>query len=167
MDDILQCTICLENYNLTNKLPRVLKCGHTFCTLCLLKIKENTPLSCPIDRSISSCQEINEITINRTILDLINNNAFDIFEKMKHLTIKEDECKRRIFFDEQISKLHLRKQSMLYEIKLFYEGLHAEIDQLMRGVVSEVDEKIKAVEIDLILLREGKDYIIIFAFSVN
>jgi hypothetical protein len=39
IDDLeaIQCTICLEEYNENNELqiPRLLPCGHTFCTACL------------------------------------------------------------------------------------------------------------------------------------
>ena len=35
--DLLECAICLES--LIEKQPRLLHCGHTFCTPCLKKIK--------------------------------------------------------------------------------------------------------------------------------
>ena len=38
MENIIDCTICMEKYNSNNKIPRILSCGHTYCTQCLEKI---------------------------------------------------------------------------------------------------------------------------------
>jgi hypothetical protein len=34
----MYCQICLEAYNIANRLPKNLSCGHTFCDKCLKKI---------------------------------------------------------------------------------------------------------------------------------
>ncbi len=34
----MYCQICLEAYNIANRLPKNLACGHTFCDKCLKKI---------------------------------------------------------------------------------------------------------------------------------
>lgn len=34
----MYCQICLEAYNIANRLPKNLGCGHTFCDKCLKKI---------------------------------------------------------------------------------------------------------------------------------
>ena len=68
------CDICMEEYednDKSEKCPRILNCGHSFCTLCLKKIKQkNQNIICPSCRSID-LREINQITINRAIYDLI------------------------------------------------------------------------------------------------
>ena len=34
----MNCQICLEKYNIFNRIPKNLKCGHTFCERCLKKL---------------------------------------------------------------------------------------------------------------------------------
>ena len=81
------CDICMEEYDdndKSEKCPRILLCGHSFCTTCLKKIKlKNKNMICPTCREID-IREINKITINRAIYDLIwekkqkiNNNFID------------------------------------------------------------------------------------------
>ena len=81
------CDICMEEYDdndKSEKCPRILLCGHSFCTICLKKIKlKNKNIICPTCREID-IREINKITINRAIYDLIwekkqkiNNNFID------------------------------------------------------------------------------------------
>lgn len=74
MENLLECNICLEKYDNKEKLPRILKCGHTFCTKCLKelsKLNNNLELhlpfvKCPIDKSIGHTNtKIEEIPINR------------------------------------------------------------------------------------------------------
>ena len=44
-EDYISCTICLEQY----KHPKVLRCDHTFCQECLIKIVEREGgLKCPV-----------------------------------------------------------------------------------------------------------------------
>ena len=79
MENIIECSICLEKYNKKEKLPRILACGHTFCTSCLIKIKEkNIPekkIKCPLDsKTEHDKNNIEEIPINRVIVDLLDLN---------------------------------------------------------------------------------------------
>lgn len=79
MENIIECSICLEKYDKKEKLPRILTCGHTFCTSCLIKIKEkNKPdnkIKCPLDLKIEyDKNNIEEIPINRVIVDLLDLN---------------------------------------------------------------------------------------------
>ena len=34
-----ECSICFFQYDKVNKVPRILRCGHTFCQTCLEEIK--------------------------------------------------------------------------------------------------------------------------------
>ena len=72
MDNPLDCCICLEKYNDSLKIPRMLKCGHTFCSSCLKEFAK-LPLSqrekfikCPLDKSIGHINtNYEELPINR------------------------------------------------------------------------------------------------------
>jgi hypothetical protein len=43
----MNCQICLEAYNIANRLPKNLSCGHTFCDRCLKKIGSSYDIECP------------------------------------------------------------------------------------------------------------------------
>ena len=110
MENIIECSICMEQYNTTNKLPRILSCGHTFCTSCLISfIKKSesncqnefsTFISCPVDKQIGhNNQNINEIPINRLILDVLD---FENENQKKQLKqnqqpIQKEESPQKVF----------------------------------------------------------------------
>src|SRR3989338_6167668 len=52
---VSECSICLNSYNNTDCLPRMLKsCGHTFCEPCLVHLRKssnNSVVRCPTCRS--------------------------------------------------------------------------------------------------------------------
>ena len=95
MENIIECSICLEKYDKKEKLPRILACGHTFCTSCLLKIKEkNKPdnkIKCPLDLKFETDKiRIEEIPINRVIVDLLDLNLPDKLNEDKNKQNKND-----------------------------------------------------------------------------
>ena len=81
MENLLECAICMEKYNTTNKIPRILTCGHTFCSSCLEIICErsgieSSGISCPLDKTKGhQNKNVSEIPINRLIVDIIDMNV--------------------------------------------------------------------------------------------
>ena len=49
--ELFKCSVCLEH--LINKQPRLLSCGHTFCTPCLQQLYEGETIKCPKCRSLT------------------------------------------------------------------------------------------------------------------
>ena len=105
MENILECSICLEKYDKKEKLPRILACGHTFCTFCLEKIKlknkSEKNIKCPIDLKIGfETNNIKDIPINRVLVDLIDLN---IDEKLN-----DEKNQKNIFLDarERLQSLY-------------------------------------------------------------
>ena len=101
MENIIECSICLEKYDKKEKLPRILTCGHTFCTSCLLKIKEkNKPdnkIKCPLDLKLEADKiSIEEIPINRVIVDLLDLNLPDKLNENKN---KQNKINSNIFLN--------------------------------------------------------------------
>ena len=101
MENIIECSICLERYDKKEKLPRILTCGHTFCTSCLIKIKEkNKPdnkIKCPLDSKLEADKNsIEEIPINRVIVDLLDLN---LPEKIKEDKNKQNKNDSNIFLN--------------------------------------------------------------------
>jgi hypothetical protein len=44
-----ECSICFFQYDKTHKVPRILRCGHTFCQTCLeeIKLPNKQSIQCP------------------------------------------------------------------------------------------------------------------------
>ena len=52
--DVSECPLCCEIYDDQNFLPRLLSCGHTFCSSCLENLLKNNSISCPECRTTAS-----------------------------------------------------------------------------------------------------------------
>ena len=46
----LECVVCMEQFDLEERRPLVLPCGHSVCKACCIKLLENKEITCPIDR---------------------------------------------------------------------------------------------------------------------
>ena len=69
---LTECQICFERYNKTNKEPKVLSCGHTFCKECLIKsIKTVEEINCFICRAKQSEKDVEKYPPNRLAYDLL------------------------------------------------------------------------------------------------
>ena len=45
-----ECPTCLEAYDSGTRFPRILPCGHTYCTACLDHMVVEGAIVCPSDR---------------------------------------------------------------------------------------------------------------------
>ena len=48
---IPECSICFEHYNDQSKCPRLLSCGHSFCSSCLERLLHGNTIDCPTCRN--------------------------------------------------------------------------------------------------------------------
>ncbi|RXG59568.1 LON peptidase N-terminal domain and RING finger protein C14F5.10c [Armadillidium vulgare] len=46
MEDFVSCNICAQVFDSLHFIPKILKCGHTFCSPCLIKLLQENP-NCP------------------------------------------------------------------------------------------------------------------------
>ena len=144
MENIVECSICLEKYNKKDKLPRILSCGHTFCTSCIKKIKsKNTNenhIKCPIDLKIGfETNNVEEIPINRIVVDLIDLNIdekinneentkniiLDVKEKIQSLFKIYDFSQKEI--TNSLSYLLLAKEKCENSIINYYDTLMSKL----------------------------------------
>ena len=165
MENIIECSICLEKYDKKEKLPRILTCGHTFCTSCLYKIKEkNKPdnkIKCPLDSKIENDKNnIIDIPINRIIFDLLdlkipeklnenknkssNNNIFlNVKDKLQSLYKLYDFSQKEI--SESLSYLLLSKEKCENSIINYYETLINKLinrkEYMLNILYNYIDEK--------------------------
>ena len=165
MENIIECSICLEKYDKKEKLPRILKCGHTFCTSCLIKIKDkNKPdnkIKCPLDlKEEYEKNNIEEIPINRVIFDLLDlklpekinedknksseNNIFkNVKDKLKSLYCLYDISQKEI--SDSLSYLLLSKEKCENSIINYYETLINKLinrkEYMLNILYNYIDEK--------------------------
>lgn len=52
--EVSECPLCCEIYDDQNFLPRLLSCGHIFCSSCLENLLKNNSISCPECRTTAS-----------------------------------------------------------------------------------------------------------------
>ena len=81
---LIVCDICLGEYsNIVNskKLPRVLKCGHTFCTECLEKARHDDKIMC-IFCGEETYKEVKELSINKCVTEEYENEILLNFKYM-------------------------------------------------------------------------------------
>nr|QXL99749.1 TRIM32 [Penaeus vannamei] len=66
------CQVCFSCYDSEAKRPRILPCGHTFCSQCLLNITERNDglIACPLCKRETKVTDISQLTTNFSILDL-------------------------------------------------------------------------------------------------
>ena len=165
MENIIECSICLEKYDKKDKLPRILTCGHTFCTSCLYKIKEkNKPdnkIKCPLDSKIENEKNnINEIPINRIIFDLLelkipekinedkkkpsnNNMLLNVKDKLESFYHLYNFSQKEI--TESLSYLLLSKEKCENSIVKYYETLINKLinrkEYMLNILYNYIDEK--------------------------
>ena len=74
--DLLQCTICDEDYNSSDKKPLVLTCGHTFCKQTVLDwFFKKQKKECPVCKDKVTYINIDEVKVNIAILKIVEQSA--------------------------------------------------------------------------------------------
>nr|DBA26354.1 TPA: hypothetical protein GDO54_010626 [Pyxicephalus adspersus] len=94
---LLHCTICTEKYNETNRRPKLLHCGHTFCLTCLKKIfssilllpsnSRNQQLKCPNCRQTTEMFDacyISSLSDNFVIINFLSAEESSKNSKVTH-----------------------------------------------------------------------------------
>ena len=69
----MKCEICYDNYNavIAEKKPRMLECGHSYCTKCIDNLIRNNP-RCAKCRSMINVNSSNNLPINYAIIDFLD-----------------------------------------------------------------------------------------------
>lgn len=58
-----ECSICDYSYDMGNKKPLALRCGHSFCSGCLSQMKRANNAQCPVCRGDWSDQEVDQLVV--------------------------------------------------------------------------------------------------------
>lgn len=69
----MQCPICMEDYDLKQRHPMILGCGHSLCQKCI-KTMYNTAknnIQCPFDKQNSKFNSLQQVTKNYSFINLL------------------------------------------------------------------------------------------------
>ena len=159
MDDLLLCPICLENYNISIKIPLSLICGHTFCRECLLLInKKGLGIICPNDKN-KDLRNINSIPKNFSLLSIIELMASQAKSNVPISLILSDknkiveQCKQSIAELEQLQVVSAEEEcrslaelekgfNIIREVLSYRES---ELIQNIRNTHESISERIKTL----------------------
>jgi len=140
----IECTVCFEPYDIDprgNKRPIQLPCGHTFsfdCLEALYEIGQNQTIICPIDRIETRIENVNELTVNRALIDLLNNNL----ESIK-ISIRNNEKTIENLLTETKKTIRENKS----HIADLEDRLHLHVNSI-KTVMVEANETIKSYDIN-------------------
>ena len=68
-----ECTICFERFNDENKCPRMLSCGHSFCSCCLERLLHGNTIDCPKCRNTFVVPSgVHGLPTNFALLEIVN-----------------------------------------------------------------------------------------------
>ena len=71
-----ECSICYEHYNDQSKCPRLLSCGHSFCSRCLERLLRGSTIDCPKCRNpVAVPSGVHGLSKNFALLDIVNETA--------------------------------------------------------------------------------------------
>jgi len=80
LQSAFECSVCLETFQsqnegdiTTSKVPRLLGCGHTFCTGCLVSLNNSSGVECPQCRTVTRLDKgIEGLKSNYTLMQIID-----------------------------------------------------------------------------------------------
>ena len=68
-----ECSICFERFNDENKCPRMLSCGHSFCSCCLERLLRDNTIDCSQCRNpVVVPSGVHGLSKNFALLDIVN-----------------------------------------------------------------------------------------------
>ena len=71
-----ECSICFERFNDKEKCPRMLSCGHSFCSHCLERLLRGNTINCPKCRNpVAVPSGVHGLLKNFALLDIVNETA--------------------------------------------------------------------------------------------
>lgn len=75
LSDLLECSICMEAFQTSGSMrPKMLRCQHSFCIICLQKMKSGFNIQCPICRMKFEAS-VNELPNNLLLMRIIDSKG--------------------------------------------------------------------------------------------
>lgn len=83
-----ECGVCLEPFNESDKFPRILPCGHTFCERCIAQIiNQRIQFKCPYCNTILGELRLGLAYKNYSLVKLLTLNGISSSEQL-HYTVE-------------------------------------------------------------------------------
>nr|XP_006002500.1 PREDICTED: tripartite motif-containing protein 2-like [Latimeria chalumnae] len=99
MNSLFECMVCTERYDEKERRPKLLLCGHTFCTRCLNEIsKEHLQVACNSKELKLPCPSCRQVTLlSSCISELIDNFAIiEFINSAKEVLEPQFYCKKHL-----------------------------------------------------------------------
>ncbi|OMJ87920.1 hypothetical protein SteCoe_10241 [Stentor coeruleus] len=148
--EFIDCPVCTETFNRSNRLPLVLICGHSICKTCTLDLIENRKsIMCPLDRKLDP-RPLNQISSSYTILELIE-HVSAMNNKLKFLALTPTE-RADIISQEANEKLEMidssteKLEERIKEVEMIKKDINGEIDAAFGKIIYAVKERQNALK---------------------
>ncbi|KAL7633187.1 UNVERIFIED_CONTAM: hypothetical protein RMT77_016557 [Armadillidium vulgare] len=151
MEDLVSCNICAQVFDSLHFIPKMLiKCGHTFCSPCLIKLLQENP-RCPKCRiqlkEIESSLPVNYIALK----------AVDIYKSKcwpeKKMDIATEVAKRKDIILKKKTQMKLNVKILdkcLEKLEELTMSQSERIDTVdTRKILDEIDEDLKKTDDDV------------------
>lgn len=92
----VSCSLCGDVYNKSDRSPRTLPCGHTFCYKCLSELFTHRVIRCPEDLTALTTRVASDLPINFSLLHLAMKFPIPCEEHGKALEYFCLDCKKRV-----------------------------------------------------------------------
>ncbi|GMS86558.1 hypothetical protein PENTCL1PPCAC_8733, partial [Pristionchus entomophagus] len=70
LSDQLCCSICSETFDSVKFIPRILDCGHTFCEVCIYRLRSDRRVKCPVCQRITDLPDEKELIRNFSMIGM-------------------------------------------------------------------------------------------------
>ncbi len=120
------CPICMEDFDLENRMPKSLECRHSLCKLCLMN-KRHPLSSCPICRQPVRKHE--NVPHDLTMIDYVNHKRRKVYLK------EQEKIRKRLSDLTERTRVELRHIGELQEEhKQILEGRENQFRQHIMSV---------------------------------
>jgi len=113
--DLNACVLCKGEYNLNERIPRILiHCGHTFCSSCLKNFHKNRRIRCPLClKLIKNIDSLDRLPVNHTIFSKMAEELKEKSRKDGHISRiqKIDEFTHEKFMAPMTAALQGKKKA--------------------------------------------------------
>jgi hypothetical protein len=134
IDEILQCSICLDYF----ERPKILPCQHTFCFIHIEDLIENGHIKCPVCRRIHklTSQDAAALPTSITIQKLLDSNIANIKKKCFKCSQRRDDSAKCVECD----KLFCSECNVEHCLELKDE-IEEKIRHLQRDVLPQLNNR--------------------------
>lgn len=152
--EALDCPICLESYNLVDKLPKILpECGHTICRKCLTKfLQDESTKRCPFDnlslelpKSVAFEDYLTNLSLKYLLEEILADEICHQHQERKRIvcmTDKELICNHCVIFGDH--KSHVVRTTK--EIKSNLDTKRKYLEDVLKDFQKHHNDAIRALE---------------------